>query len=104
MIERVSDPITLSLYTLLLKWSVESNNMFVWVWTLCQLNCMTRCASVDPNGSHKFSIGHESIIVKYDDTKCDKDDKLLLQKNVYVTLSITVFVFGLESESGVHCI
>ena len=31
MAERASDPITFSLYASLLKWSIESNNIFVWV-------------------------------------------------------------------------
>jgi len=44
---------------------------------------MARCASVDPLGFHNFSLGQDSIIVKYDDSKSDKDGERLSEKNVY---------------------
>ena len=45
--ERAADPISFALYYLLLTWSVQSNNIFVWFWTLAQWNFMACCASVD---------------------------------------------------------
>ena len=44
---------------------------------------MARCASVDPLGFHTFSLGQDSIIVKYDDSKSDKEGERLSEKNVY---------------------
>jgi len=36
--EREADPIPITLYQSMLKWAIESNNIFVWFWTLSQLN------------------------------------------------------------------
>ena len=41
---------------------------------------MVRCASVDPLGFHNFTLEQDSIIIKYDDSKGDKDGEKLLQK------------------------
>ena len=81
--ERAADPISFALYHLLLTWSVQSNNIFVWFWTLAQWNFMARCASVDPLGFHNFSLGADSLICKYDDSKADKDGEKLSEKNTY---------------------
>ena len=87
IVERVLDPITFSLYVSILNWSIDSNNVFLWFWTLYQWNCMARCASVDPLGFHNFKIRNYSIIVKCDDTKCDKDGKSLSEKNIYANIN-----------------
>ena len=44
---------------------------------------MARCASVDPLGFHNFSLGADSLICKYDDSKADKDGEKLSEKNMY---------------------
>jgi hypothetical protein len=62
--ERAAGPISFALYHLLLTWSVESNNIFVWSWTLAQWNFLARGASVDPLGFHNFSLGADSLICK----------------------------------------
>ncbi|CAB9498884.1 unknown protein (Partial), partial [Seminavis robusta] len=81
--EQEADPITFSLYSLILDWAVESNNVFVWFWTLSQWNFMARCASIDPLRFHNFKVGQDSIIGKYDDQKADKAGEKLSEKNIY---------------------
>ena len=81
--ERAADPISFSLYVVILKWAIESDNTLVWFWTLAQWNCMAWCASIDPLGFHNFTLGQDSIIVKYDDSKADKDGERLSEKNIY---------------------
>ena len=44
---------------------------------------MARCASVDPLSFHNFSLGQDSIIVKYDNSKADKYGKRLSEENIY---------------------
>ena len=44
---------------------------------------MVRCISVDPLGFHNFMIGQDSIIIKYNDLKADKDGERILQKKTY---------------------
>jgi len=78
-----TDPIPIAVYRLLLQSSVETNNIFSWLWTLLQWNCMARSASIDCLCFHNFSLGQDSIIVKYDETKADKAGEKLSEKNVY---------------------
>ena len=55
---------------------------------------MARCASVNPLGFHNFSLGMDSLIVKYDDPKADKDGDCLSEKIFMQLLTITFFAFG----------
>ena len=81
--EREADPIPVSLYQMILRWSIEENNMFCWFWSLAQWNCMARCASIDPLAFHNFKVGQDSIVCKYDDSKADKSGDRLSEKNIY---------------------
>jgi hypothetical protein len=84
MVQEVSsDPINTTLYELLMLWAIESNNMFVWAWTVLQWNFIGRPSSIDPLGFHNFSLGSDSIIGKYDDSKADKAGERLTKKNLY---------------------
>jgi hypothetical protein len=80
--EREADPIPVSLYQMILRWSIEENNIFCWFWSLVQWNCMARCASVDPLAFHNFKVGQDSIVCKYDDSKADKSGDRLSEKNI----------------------
>ena len=78
-----TDPIPIAVYRLLLQRSIETNNIFSWIWTLLQWNCMARSASIDCLCFHNFSLGQDSIVIKYDETKADKAGEKLSEKNVY---------------------
>ena len=81
--EHSTDPIPLPVYRLLLRRSIETNNVFTWTWTLLQWNCMARSASIDCLAFHNFSVGLDSLVIKYDDSKADKTGEKLSEKNVY---------------------
>jgi hypothetical protein len=81
--EKEADPIPVSLYQMILRWSIEENNIFCWFWSLAQWNCIGRCSSIDPLAFHNFKIGQDSIICKYDDSKADKSGDRLSEKNIY---------------------
>ena len=81
--ESASDPIPYELFLLLLSWSLEEGNVFMWFWTLSQWYCMAQCASIDPLGSHNFSIAQDSVKCIYDDSKADKEGDKLSVKNIY---------------------
>jgi len=81
--EAGADPISVTLYQAILRWSIENNNIFVWFWTLLQWGCMARGASIDPLAFHNFRLGQDSIIVKYDNQKADKAGERLSEKNLY---------------------
>ena len=44
---------------------------------------MARGASIDPLHFGNFSLGNDSIIIKYDDSKADKSAERLSKKNIY---------------------
>ena len=44
---------------------------------------MARGSNIDPLTVHNFTLGTDSIICKYDDSKCDKSAERLAMKNVY---------------------
>lgn len=81
--EYSTDPIPLPVYRFLLRRSIETNNVFAWTWTLLQWNCMARSASIDCLAFHNFSLGLDSIVIKYDESKADKAGEKLSEKNVY---------------------
>jgi hypothetical protein len=100
--ERAAGPILFALYHLLLTWSVKSNNIFVWFWTLAQWNFMARCASVNPLGFHNFLLGAHGLICKYNNLKADKDGKKYLRK-MRMRIQRTIFsAFGRAWGFGAH--
>ena len=44
---------------------------------------MARCASIDPLHFSNFSLGVDSIVMKYNDSKADKNAERLAEKNIY---------------------
>ena len=44
---------------------------------------MARLANIDPLKLHNFRLGIDSITVKFDESKADKQAQRLAQKNVY---------------------
>lgn len=81
--EYSTNPIPTPVYRFLLRQSIEMNNIFAWTWTLLQRNCMARSASIDCLAFHNFSLGQDSIVIKYDDSKAYKAGEKLSEKNVY---------------------
>jgi hypothetical protein len=81
-----SDPIRMTLYGLLMLWAIKSNNICVWAWTVLQWDFIGRPSSfIAPLGFHNFSLGSDSIIGKYDDSKADKAGERLTEKNLYAS-------------------
>ena len=60
--EKSADPISYSLFHLILTWAIDQGNIFLWVWTSLQWNLMaTRSISVDPLALHNFSVSEEKF-------------------------------------------
>ena len=81
--DKASDPINFSLYTRLLDWCLEENNIMAWHWTQAQWSLMARSASIDPLHVKNFRLGPDSIIIKYDDSKTEAAATRLAEKNVF---------------------
>jgi hypothetical protein len=74
-----------SVHELLLKWSIETSNVFAWFcWTATSWwNFMAPSASINPLGFHNFHLGVDSIIGKHDNLKVDKIGERLSEKNIF---------------------
>ena len=44
---------------------------------------MARASNIDPLGFHNITLGPDTIIIKYDESKKDKAGEKLSEKNVY---------------------
>ena len=78
-----ADPISFSLYRLILTWAIEKGNIFVWVWTILQWNLMARSISIDPLALHNIAISEDHFVICHDSTKSDKEGEKINNKAVY---------------------
>ena len=81
--EEECDPIPWSLFRLILSWCVSSCNIFLWVFSLLQWNCMARSVNIGLLSLHCFRNGEDSIICKFDKHKGDLSGKRMYDKNLY---------------------
>ena len=81
--EKSADPISFSLFRLILTWAIEQGNIFVWVWTILQWNLMARSISIDPLALHNISISEDHFVIRHDSTKSDKEGEKIHNKAVY---------------------
>ena len=81
--EKSADPISFSLFRLILTWAIERGNIFVWVWTILQWNLMARSISIDPLAHHNISISEDHFVIRHDSTKSDKEGEKIHNKAVY---------------------
>ena len=81
--EQEADAITFPLYIEICKNAVMNGCIFLWVFTVFQWNCMARSINIDNLRFNCFSIGKDSIVVKYWDTKKDKKGDKTSPKNCF---------------------
>ena len=81
--EQEADPIPYTLFRQLLQWSLDGSNIFLWVFTILQWNCMARSINIGVLGIHNFQIGNDSIKIRYDSSKSDQTGEKVNDKNVY---------------------
>jgi hypothetical protein len=81
--EKKADPISFSLFLMILIWAIERANIFVWVWTILQWNHMARSISIDPLVLHNISISGDHFVIRHDSTKSDKEGAKIYCKAVY---------------------
>jgi hypothetical protein len=81
--EEESDPIPWSLFRLILTWSLNTGNIFLWVFSLLQWNCMARSINIGVLSLHCFRTGEDSLICKFDKVKCDQSGERMYDKNMY---------------------
>jgi hypothetical protein len=93
--EQEADPISWSLFKLILSWALDTSNIFVWTYSILQWNCMARSVNIGSLGFHNFQAGEDHIVCCYDDTKLlDQTGKKRTDKHIYANpLEPTVCLF-----------
>jgi hypothetical protein len=104
--EQEADPISWSPFNLLLSWALDTSNIFIWMYSLLQWNCMARSVNIGALGFHNFRDGEDHIMCCYDDSKANKMGEKCTDKYIYANplepkvcslfLALGVF-FSLES-------
>ena len=92
--EHEADPITFQLYQEICKTAIKKGNAFLWCFTVLQWNCMARSINISNLRFNSFSIGKDSIAVKYWDTKKDKTGEKTTPKNCYANPNNYVVCFN----------
>ena len=81
--DKAADPILWTLFLLFLNWALTSKNIFVWVYSILQWNCMARSINISPMGLHNMQASEDYIKVVYDKTKKDQEGEKVRDKHIY---------------------
>ena len=81
--EQEADPISFALFRHISKSALDLGDIFLWCFTVMQWNCMARSINIGNLRFNCLSVGQDSIIVKYWDTKKDKTGEKTSPKNCY---------------------
>ena len=81
--EKECDPISWSLFKLILEWALKSENVMIWVFSLLQWHCMARSVNIGILGLHNFKRLEDSIVCRYDMNKKDPTGEKVNDKHIY---------------------
>ena len=81
--EKEADPISWTLFKLILTWAVEAGLMMLWIFSLLQWNCMARSKNIGDLAYHNFTTGDDYIKIRYDKTKADQAGEKVKDKHIY---------------------
>ena len=81
--EKECDPISWTLFRLILQWALDAGNVFVWVFSLLQWHCMARSVNISTLGLHNIGCGKDHLLVKYDKTKKDQAGENVHDKHCF---------------------
>lgn len=105
--EEEADPIRFPLYKVICDYAVSVGDAFLWIFTILLWHCMARPINVDDISLNNFSLGVDSVIIKFNDTKKDKKGKRVSPKNCYsypmdptvcLTTSLAVYLITTDNE------
>jgi hypothetical protein len=81
--EKDADPISRTLFEEILKWALAEKNVYIWLYSLLQWNCMARSINIGTLALHSFRTCEDNLSVKYDKSKADQTGERLHEKHVY---------------------
>jgi hypothetical protein len=108
--EQEADPISWTLFRKILQWALDRKNIYLWVFSILQWNCMARSINIGVLALHCFRVGEDCMVVRYDKSKADQTGEKVSDKHVYdnpfdplvsVFLALGVW-FSLESARFEH--
>ena len=100
MDESEADPFSWSLYKLILQWTIEDGDVYVWIFTILQWNCMARSINIGELAYHIFLMGEDSIKYNMIEQRVIKQVKRLMTKTYMQILSIHLYALFLHLELG----
>jgi len=81
--EEEADAIPFDLFICILTWALESNNIFVWVFTILQWNFIARSIDIGVLSLRNIRMGVDCLICKYDKSKADQTGERCHDKHFY---------------------
>jgi hypothetical protein len=82
--EQEANPITWSLFQKILQWwALDRKNIYLWVFSILQWNCMACSINIGVLALHCFRVGEDAIIVRYDKSMADQTGEKVSDKHVY---------------------
>ena len=81
--EEEADPISVSLFKLVLLWAVGAGNILVWVFTLLMWHCMSQIINIGILAFSNFGVFNDCITIKHFTTKTEKTGERINLKHCY---------------------
>ena len=81
--EKEADPISFPLYRQICESALQKGDIFLWCFTVMQWNCIARSINIGNLRFNSLTVGQDSIVIKYWDTKKDKTGEKTCPKNCY---------------------
>jgi hypothetical protein len=82
--EENAEPIPWAMFVQICHRALLQGNVFVWVLSILQWNCLGQSVSTDPLGFHNLRPGPNSIVVEYDSSsKTNQEGVKVTPKNCY---------------------
>ena len=90
--ENEADPITFSFYRLICEMAIHTGDIYLWAYTVCQWNCMARSINIDGLSFGQFSLGMDSAIIEFFDSRTDQTGEKTVPKNCYANPEVRIKV------------
>ena len=81
--EHEADPISWTLFYVILQWSLEKVSILIWVFSVLHWNCMEWSINTGALAYHKFQTGDDYIKIRYNKKNSDQAGKNVRDKHVY---------------------
>jgi hypothetical protein len=81
--EQEANPILWTLFQKILQWALDRKNIYLWVFSIPQWNCMAHSINIGILALYCFRIGKDCLVVRYDRSRADQTGEKVSNKHVY---------------------